>query len=231
MKGIIAKAREYDMPAVALTDLGNMFGAFKFVREALASDVKPIVGCEFFVAEERLKLRFTKDNPDKRFNLALLAKNKEGYLNLAKLASLGFIEGLYGLYPRIDRELVEEYSDNLIALSGGLSGELPNLILNVGEHKAEESLKWYIKVFGDDFYLELLDHGLDENQRVNKVLMGFADKFDLKVIAANNVYYLNKSDANAHDVLLCIKENELQSTPIGRGRGFRYGFPEPGVLF
>ncbi len=231
IKGVIRKAKEDKMPAVALTDLGNMFGAFKFVREALANDIKPVVGCEFYVAEERLKLKFTKDNPDKRFNQVLLAKNKDGYHNLAKLSSLGYIEGLYGLYPRIDKKLIEEYSENLIALSGGLSGEIPNLILNVGEHQAEDALKWWLQVFEEDFYIELLRHGLEENERVNEVLLRLADKYDVKVIAANNVYYLEQEDANAHDILLCVKENELQSTPIGRGRGFRFGMPNQEFYF
>jgi len=231
IKGIIKKAKEYEMPAVALTDLGNMYGAFKFVREALANDIKPIVGCEFFVAEERLKLKFTKDNPDKRFNQVLLAKNKEGYHSLAKLSSLGYTEGLYGLYPRIDKQLIEEYSENVIALSGGLSGQIPHLILNVGEHQAEDALKWWLHVFEEDFYIELLRHGLEENKRVNEVLLRFASKYDVKVIAANDVYYLDQSEANAHDILLCVKENELQSTPIGRGRGFRYGFPNQEYYF
>ena len=231
IKRIVKKAKEFEMPAVALTDLGNMFGAFKFVREALANDIKPIVGCEFFVAEDRLKQKFTKDDPDKRFNQVLLAKNKAGYHHLAKLSSYGYTEGLYGLYPRIDKELIEKYAENVIALSGGMSGEIPNLILNVGEHQAEDALKWWLHVFGEDFYIELLRHGLEENQRVNEVLMRFADKYDVKVIAANDVYYLDQSEANAHDVLLCVKENELQSTPIGRGRGYRYGFPNKEFYF
>ena len=231
IKNIIQKAKEYEMPAVALTDLGNMFGAFKFVREALASDVKPIVGCEFYVAEERLKLKFTKDNPDKRYNQVLLAKNKQGYFNLAKLSSLGYTEGLYGLYPRIDKKLIEKYAKNVIALSGGINGEIPNLILNVGEHQAEDALKWWIRVFGEDFYIELIRHGLEENDHVNEVLLRLADKYDVKVIASNDVYYLEENNANAHDILLCVKENELQSTPIGIGRGFRYGFPNQEYYF
>jgi DNA polymerase III subunit alpha len=231
VKRIVAKAKADGMPAVALTDLGNLFGAFKFVREALANGLKPVLGCEFFVAEERRKLKFTKDSPDRRFNQVLLAKNKEGYHNLARLSSLGYTEGYYGIYPRIDKELIEQYSGNLIALSGGLSGEIPALILNAGEHKAEEALKWWLKVFRDDFYLELNRHGLPENDRVNEVLLRFAEKYQVRVIAANEVYYLERQDANAHDVLLCVKENELQSTPIGRGRGFRYGFPNDQYYF
>ncbi len=231
IKGLIARAKKYEMPAVAITDLGNMFGAFKFVREAMNNEIKPIVGCEFFVAEERQKLKFTKDNPDKRYNQILIAKNKDGYHNLAKLSSLAFMEGLYGIYPRIDKELIKQYSENVIALTGSLSSEIPNLILNVGEHQAEEAFQWYLEVFKDDFYVELIRHGLEEESKVNEVLLEFAKKYDVKVIAANDVYYLDKEDANAHDVLLCVKEGELQSTPKGRGRGFRYGFANEEYYF
>ncbi|TRX55956.1 DNA polymerase III subunit alpha [Fulvivirga sp. M361] len=231
IKGIIAKAKEYDMPAVAITDLGNMFGAFKFVREALNNEIKPIVGCEFYVAEERLKLKFTKDNPDKRYNQVLLAKNKSGYHNLAKLSSLGYIEGLYGIYPRIDKALIKEYSEGVIALTGGLYSEIPSLVLNVGEHQAEEAFQWYLEVFKEDFYVELIRHGLEEENRVNEVLLAFARKYHVKVIAANDVYYLNEQDSEAHDVLLCVKEGEMKSTPIGRGRGYRFGFPNHEYYF
>ncbi len=231
VKGIIEKAKEYNMPAVTLTDLGNMFGAFKFVREAISNEIKPIIGCEFFVAEERKTLKFTKDNPDKRFNQVLIAKNKNGYHNLAKLSSLAYIEGLYGIYPRIDKELIKEYSNDVIALTGGLYCEIPSLILNVGEHQAEEAFQWYHEVFKDDFYVELIRHNLEEENRVNEVLLEFAKKYNVKVIAANDVYYLNKEDHEAHDVLLCVKEGEMVSTPKGRGRGFRFGFPNDQFYF
>ena len=228
---IIAKAKSYDMPAVALTDLGNMFGAFKFVRAARKAEIKPIVGCEVFVAEERTKTKFTKDNPDKRFQQVLLAKNKKGYKNLAKLSSLGYIEGLYGLYPRVDKELIEKYSEGVIALSGGLQCEIPRLILNVGETQAEEALLWWKKVFGEDFYIEIDRHGLDEEDHLNKVLVAMAGKHNVKMVAANELFYLDEEDSKAHDVLICIKENEKQSTPIGRGRGFRPGLPNSNFYF
>lgn len=228
---IVAKAKKQDMPAVAMTDLGNMFGAFKFVKAALDNDLKPIVGCEFFVAEERTKTKFTKDNPDKRFQCLLIAKNKAGYHNLAKLSSLGYIEGLYGLYPRIDKELIKQYSEGVIALSGGLRGEIPHLILNVGETQAEEALLWWKDIFGDDLYLEINRHGLDEENHLNEVLVNLGRKLDIKLVAANELFYLEEKDAQAHDVLICIKENEKQSTPIGRGRGFRPGLPNHNFFF
>ncbi|MFY0687611.1 MAG: DNA polymerase III subunit alpha [Cyclobacteriaceae bacterium] len=229
--GLIKKAKAYNMPAVALTDLGNMFGVFKFVREALKNDIKPIVGCEFFVAEERTKLQFTKDNPDKRFQQVLIAKNKQGYHNLAKLSSIAYMEGNYGLYPRIDKALIEEYRGDLIALSGGLRGEIPHLILNVGETQAEEALVWWKELFDEDFYIEIGRHGLDEEDHLNEVLIRLARKHNIKMIATNELYYLDKAEAPAHDVLICIKENEKQSTPIGRGRGFRPGLPNHNFYF
>ncbi len=228
---IVAKAKQYEMPAVALTDLGNMFGAFKFVRAAKGAEIKPILGCEFYVAEERQKLQFTKDNPDKRFKQVLLAKTKKGYENLIKLSSLAYKEGNYGLFPRIDKALIEAYKQDVIALSGGLGGEIPHLILNVGETQAEEALLWWKQLFGDDFYLEINRHELEEEDRLNEVLFDLAKKHDVKLIASNEYYYLDKEDAQAHDVLLCIKENEKQSTPVGRGRGFRPGLPNENFFF
>ena len=225
IKSLVTKAKSLGMGAIALTDLGNMYGAFKFVKEALAQEIKPIVGCEFFLAEERTKLKFTKDNPDRRFNQVLLARNKNGYHNLAKLSSLGFTEGLYGIYPRIDKALVHEYKQDLIAVTGGLTSEVPYLILHVGEKQAEEAFKWWHQEFGEDFYVELNRHGIPEEDHVNDALLRFARKYDVKCFAANESYYLDKEEANAHDVLLCIKEGEFRSTPIGHGRGTRYGLP------
>ena len=223
IKNMVLKAKSLGMPAVALTDLGNMYGAFKFVREAHNHDIKAIVGCEFYLADERKKLKFTKDNPDKRYTQVLLAKNKNGYQNLTKLSSLGFTEGLYGIHPRIDKTLVAHYKQDLLATTGGLSSEVPHLILHVGEKQAEEAFKWWHQQFGEDFYVELNRHGVPEEDHVNEVLLRFAGKYNVRYFAANESYYLDKEEANAHDVLLCIKEGEFKSTPIGYGRGHRYG--------
>ncbi len=228
---LIAKAKAENMTAIALTDFGNMYGAFKFVSEALKHDIKPIVGCEFFVAEERKKNKFTKDNPDKRFSQVLLAKNKNGYQNLAKLSSLGFTEGLYGIHPRIDKELIIQYKADLIATTGSLSSEIAYLILHVGEKQAEEVFCWWVQLFGDDFYVELNRHDMREEDRVNETLLKFAKKHNVKYFAANECFYLEKEESNAHDVLLCIKEGEFQSTPIGTGRGTRYGLPNNQFYF
>ena len=228
---LIAKAKALNMPAVAITDFGNLYGAFKFVSEALNHQIKPIVGCELSISEERKKNKFTKDNPDKRYPQILLAKNKTGYQNLAKLSSLGFTEGLYGINPRIDKELVTLYKEGLIATTGGLHSEIPYLILHVGERQAEDAFVWWHTLFGSDFYIELNRHGLHEEDRVNETLLRFAEKHQVKYYAANECYYLEKEEANAHDVLLCIKEGEFKSTPVGSGRGTRYGLPNNEFYF
>ncbi|HPW64111.1 MAG TPA: DNA polymerase III subunit alpha, partial [Cyclobacteriaceae bacterium] len=228
---IIAKAKSQSMPAVAITDFGNMYGAFKFVSEALKHSIKPIVGCEFYISEERKKLKFTKDNPDKRYHQVLLAKNKVGYQNLAKLSSIGFIEGLYGIYPRVDKELIKQHKEGVIATTGGLNSEIPYLILHVGEKQAEEVFVWWHQLFGSDFYIELNRHDTREEDRVNETLLKFAAKHGVKYFAANECFYLEKEESNAHDVLLCIKEGEYQSTPIGSGRGTRYGLPNNNFYF
>ena len=231
MHDIIAKAKEQGMKAIALMDLGNLFGAFKFVSEALKEGIKPIVGCEFYLADERKKTKFTKDNPDKRYHQVLIAKNEAAYHNLAKLSSLGFIEGLYGIHPRIDKALVEQYKMGLMATTGSLNSEIPYLILHVGERQAEEAFQWWHKTFGEDFYVELNRHGIPEEDHVNQTLLRFCEKHKVKYFAANEVFYLEKEEANAHDVLLCIKEGEFQSTPIGEGRGKRYGLPNNEFYF
>jgi len=231
IKQLVSKAKSLNMPALALTDLGNMYGAFKFVKEAISQQIKPIVGCEFYVAEERRKLKFTKDNPDRRFHQVLIAKNKNGYHNLAKLSSIAFLEGLYGIYARIDKALITEYKQDLIATTGSLNGEIPHLILNVGERQAEEAFRWWHELFGEDFYVELNRHNIPQENHVNEVLLKFARKYNVKYFAANELFYVDKDESNAHDVLLCIKEGEFKSTPVGNGRGTRYGLPNEQYYF
>ncbi len=221
---MVARAKAMGMPAIAMTDHGNMMGAFNFVKEAMAKEIKPILGCEFNLCRDRTN----KSNKDDGFQTVLLAKNKAGYHNLAKLASYANIEGFYYV-PRIDKELLVQYKGELIATTGGLWGEIPYLILNVGETQAEEAFVWWKEEFGEDFYIELNRHGVPEEEKVNEVLLEFAAKYGVKYFAANNSYYTEKTDAKAHDILLCVKDGVLVETPkkyIGkRGREFRYGFP------
>ena len=230
IKSIVNKAADSGMNAVGLTDHTNMFGAFKFIKSTLNHPInekldhdnlklKPILGCELNVCDNHLD-KSVKDNGGQ---IPFFAKDKKGYHNLSRLSSLGFINGFYYV-PRIDKELVLKYSDGLIAITGSLYGIIPKLILNVGEEQAEEEFKWWHETFKDDFYVEINRHGLDQEDHVNIVLIKFAKKYNVRLIASNNVYYLNKEDSNSHDILLCVKEGEQQSTKIGKGRGFRYGF-------
>ncbi len=228
---IVKKASDYKMSAVAITDLGNMFGAFKFDKIAKKIGIKKIIGSEFYISEDRKKTKFTRDNKDKRFQQVLIAKNKNGYNNLLNLTSLGYTEGLYGQYPRIDKDLIKNYRNDLIALSGNLNGIIPKLILNQGIEAAEEELKWWLDVFKDDFYLELNRHGLEEENHVNDVLCTFSNKYNVKVIACNDVYFLDKEDYSAQDILLCIKQGEYKSTPIGKGKGKRFGLSNSEYYF
>ncbi len=232
--GLASAAIEYNMPAVALTDHGNMMGAFQFVSRIIAhnkevdpgQEIKPIVGCEFYICEDR-KDKTRKDNG---YQVVFLAKNKTGYHNLAKMASIAYTEGFYYV-PRIDKEVVQRYTEGIIVLSGNLYGEIPNKVLNIGENPAEEALVWWKENFGGDFYIEIMRHGQEDENRVNDTLVKLAAKHDVKLIATNNTYYVRKSDAHAHDILLCVKDGEKLSTPIGRGRGFRYGMPNQEYYF
>lgn len=224
VNSLVQAAVEMEMPAIAMTDTGNMMAAFHFVRAARKADILPIVGCEFFITDDR-KDKSRQNNGDQ---VVLLAKNKAGYHNLAKLASYANIEGFYYV-PRIDRSLLLEYKNDLIATTGGIWGDVPNKILNIGDKQAEESFKWWKDNFGDDFYAELNRHKLEEEDIINKTLLKFCKKYDVKYFAANNTFYTTKDQAAAHDILLCVKDGATQSTPkkfIGsKGREFRFGFP------
>ncbi|MEY3411963.1 MAG: hypothetical protein RIQ70_649, partial [Bacteroidota bacterium] len=224
---MIKKAKEDNMRGIAMTDHGNMFGAFQFVAEANKAGIKPIVGCEFYLVNDRHKRQFTKEDKDVRRHQLFLAKNEEGYKNLVKMCSLGFIEGMYGKYPRIDKELVLKYHKGLIATTCCLGAEVPQTILKKGEEEGEKAFKWWLDLFGDDYYVEIQRHSIPEQQIVNDVLLKFAKKYNVKVIASNDSHYVNQEDANAHDILLCINTGEKQSTPTMKdfndddGSGFK----------
>ncbi len=213
ISSMFKKAKADNMPAVAITDHGNMFGAFQFVAEAGKHGVKPIVGCEFYLVENRHKQAFTKEQKDKRYHQLFLAKNAEGYQNLVKLCSLGFMEGMYSKYPRIDKELVLKYHKGLIATTCCLGASVPQAILRSGEDEAEKEFKWWLDLFGEDYYIEVQNHHIPEQQTVNEVLVRFAKKYNVKIIASNDSHYLDQKDANAHDILLCINTGEKQATP------------------
>ena len=174
---------------------------------------KPIVGCEFYVVKDRHAKSFTKDVKDQRFHQVLLAKNKIGYQNLIKLTSLGFIEGMYSKYPRIDKELIEKYHEGLIATTCCLGAHVPQAIMHQTVEKAEQEFKWWLDIFGDDYYIEIQRHHIKEQEKVNQTLLDFSKKYHVPVIATNDSHYTNQDDFNAHDILLCINTGEKQSTP------------------
>jgi len=223
------KAIENKMPALAITDHGNMFGAFEFVSQAwkktkivgkdefgkdiLEPIVKPVVGCEFYVVEDMHIKTFTKELKDKRYHQVLLAKNKKGYENLVKLTSLGFIEGMYSKYPRIDKKLIEQYHEGIIATTCCIGAYVPQSILNEGPEKAEKEFKWWLDLFGEDYFIEIQRHNIKEQEIINNTLLQFSKKYNVPVIATNDSHYVDQDDANAHDILLCINTGEKQSTP------------------
>ena len=211
--GLITKAKKDGMKAVAITDHGSMFGVKKFHEVCTKEGIKPILGCETYVARRTLH---DKDNPktDKSgWHLVLLAKNRKGYENLMKLISVAWTEGFY-YKPRIDKALLKKYSEGLIALTACLGGEVPDKIVHEGKEKGEEALLEYKEIFGDDLYLELQKHpsGDPEMDRkvyedqlyVNNVLIELARKHNLKVVATNDAHFIDKEDADAHDRLICI---------------------------
>ncbi len=206
------------MPAIAITDHGNMFGVFKFVAESYRHNkdgevIKPIVGCEFYLVDSRHKQQFSREDKDKRYHQLFLAKNSEGYKNLVKLCSLGYTEGLYGKYPRIDKELVLKYHKGLIATTCCLGASVPKTILHSGEAEGEKEFKWWLDLFGEDYYIELQRHDIPDQNKVNEVLLKWAIRYNVKVIASNDSHYVDQQDYNAHDILLCINTGEKQSTP------------------
>ncbi|MEO8720016.1 MAG: DNA polymerase III subunit alpha, partial [Ginsengibacter sp.] len=223
IKALYNKAIADGMPALAISDHGNMFGVFEFVKHAHSLKnadgslkVKPIVGCEFYITENRHLKQFTKEQKDPRHHQILLAKNPEGYKNLTKLTSLGYIEGMYSKYPRIDKELIHKYHEGLIATTCCLGALVPQTILRKGESEGENEFKWWLNIFQKDYYVEMQRHGIPDQDKVNKVLLKFAKKYDVKIIASNDSHYVDQKDFNAHDILLCINTGETQATPALR---------------
>lgn len=240
IKSLYKKAIADGMPALAISDHGNMFGVFEFVKEAYnhknedgTLKVKPIVGCEFYITKDRHRKTFNKEEKDPRHHQILLAKNELGYKNLVKLTSLGFIEGMYSKYPRIDKELIHKYHEGLIATTCCLGALVPQTILRQGEEEGENEFKWWLNIFQQDYYVELQRHGIPEQEKVNAVLLKYAKKYNVKVIGSNDSHYVDQKDFNAHDILLCINTGEKQATPALRefsdddvlAKGKRFAFP------
>ncbi|MEP6728934.1 MAG: DNA polymerase III subunit alpha, partial [Bacteroidota bacterium] len=246
IQNLYKKAIEDNMPALAITDHGNMFGVFEFVKEAYnhkgadgKPKIKPVVGCEFYITENRHRKQFAKDDKDPRHHQVLLAKNDVGYRNLVKLTSLGYIEGMYSKYPRIDKELIHRHHEGLIATTCCLGALVPQMILKKGEEEGENEFKWWLNIFQEDYYIELQRHGIPDQEKVNRVLLKFAKKYNVKVIASNDSHYVDQTDFNAHDILLCINTGEKQATPANREfsdddvltKNKRFAFPNDQFYF
>jgi DNA polymerase-3 subunit alpha len=201
--------------------------------------VKPVVGCEFYITESRHRKIFSKEEKDPRHHQILLAKNETGYRNLIQLTSLGFIEGMYSKYPRIDKELIHKYHEGLIATTCCLGALVPQTILKKGEEEGENEFKWWLNIFQQDYYVELQRHGIPEQEKVNDILLKYAKKYNVKVIASNDSHYVDQKDFNAHDILLCINTGEKQATPALREfsdddiaiKNKRFAFPNDQFYF
>ncbi len=235
INALMEKAANDGQTAVALTDHGNMFGAFKFVKAAHKKGIKPIVGCEFYIVEDRSIKAFekSKGQKDERYHQLLLAKNEVGYRNLSKLCSAGFTEGMYGKFPRIDKSLIEKYHEGLIATSCCIGAEIPQAIAQGYPEKAERLLKWWLDLFGEDYYIEIQRHrGIDKidgsfmsQEDVNQVLLKMAKEYNVKVIATNDVHYVEEEDSVPHDVLLAVNTGSILSDET------RFKFPSNDFFF
>lgn len=196
------RVKELNMNAVALTDHGNMYGAIAFYKACKDEGIKPILGCEVYISKKDLSI---KDKSNERYHLILLAENNEGFKNIMKIVSIGFVDGYY-YKPRIDKEVLKKYSKGIIATSACLGGEVQKLILNRDIEAAKKSALEYREIFGENnFFLELQDHGMPEQARVNRELINLSKELEIPLTVSNDVHYLNKDDAKSHDVLLCIQ--------------------------
>lgn len=222
VKGLIEQAKLYDMPAVAMTDHGYMGGTQDMYQNFTKAGLKPIIGCEAYVSPTT---RFDRNpsNPRIRgYHLVLLAKNMDGYHSLCKLLSEAYINGMY-YKPRIDKEILQQYHEGLIALSACIGGEVPSAVLNDDMAEAERLIGEYCEIMGrDNFYLELMDHGMPEERKVNRALVEFSRKLDLPLVATNDVHYLKKEHAKAHEIMLCIQTQAKLDDP----KHFRFSAPE-----
>ena len=208
IKKVVKLAKEYGMPAIAITDHGNMYGVITFYDACKDAGIKPIIGCEFYVADDLT----VKTGKQKNSHLIILAKNEQGYKNLSMLNTIAFRDGFY-YKPRIDYKTLEKYHEGLVCLSACLAGDIPKLILQEQFDKAEELILWFKNLFKDDFYLEIQHNGLPEQEIVNAKLREYSKKFDIKLVATNDVHYLFKEDAEMQDVLMCVAMQKFVDDP------------------
>lgn len=211
---MIKLAKEYGMPAVAITDHGNLYGVIDFYNTARKAGIKPIIGIEAYIINGDLHSEHNKN--DTRQHLILLAQNFQGYKNLIKLSSLSFIEGFY-YKPRISKALLEQYNEGLICLSACIKGEIPALLLNGRKEEAREAVQWFQRVFGERYFLEIQDHGIEAEKTVMPELIALARELQQPLVVTNDCHYLHKDDQEAHDIMLCIQTGKSLNDP-GRMR-------------
>jgi DNA polymerase-3 subunit alpha len=208
IKDLIERTKSLNIKHLALTDHGNMFGSIQFYKECKKNKINPIIGSEFYIAPDSRLSKGTGESKTKFYHLVLLATSEKGYRNLIKLSSASYVEGFY-YKPRIDDELLKRHAKDLIALTACLAGEIPSLILAGREDEAEKKAGYYADLFGKErFYLELQDHGISEQKKVNRALIELSRKTGIPVVATNDVHYVGKNDAKAQDVLICIGTNK-----------------------
>lgn len=209
---LFKRVREYSMDAVAITDHGTMFGTVEFYEKANKAGIKPIIGCECYVAPRKMTDKTSQDAQGLA-HLVLLVENQEGYRNLCKLATAAQLQGFY-YKPRIDREILEAHSGGLIALSACLHGKIPRLILDNAIEKADEAARWYQKIFGEtNFFLEVQNNGIDIQEKVNQALREMSARLSIPLVASNDCHYLDREDARAHEVLLCVQTGKTMNDP------------------
>lgn len=210
IKDLVKFAKSNDMPAVAITDHGVMYGAIEFYKTAKEEGIHPIIGCEVYIIDGDIKEK--KVDNKESYHLVLLCKNNEGYKNLVKLVSISHVDGFY-YKPRINKALLEQYSNGLICLSACLGGEISRYIYKENYEKAKETAKWYKNLFGDDYYIELQDHGLPEQKIVNPQVLKLAKELDVKTVITNDSHYLKKEEAESHDILICLQTGKTKNDP------------------
>ncbi|MFQ6112101.1 MAG: PHP domain-containing protein, partial [Nitrospinota bacterium] len=232
LKALMARATEYRMPALAITDHGSMYGAIKFHRAAKAAGIKPILGCELYVAPgSRLERAPVAEGGDQTYHLTVLARNEEGYRNLIQLVTRAHLEGFY-YRPRVDRELLERYRRGLIAMSGCLSGEINQLLLSGLREKARLAASYYRELFGPEgFYLELQEQGLEEQKLLIPEMIELGKELGIPLVATNDVHYLDHRDHRAHEVLLCIQTGKtINDEKRLRMASDQFYFKSPGEM-
>src|ERR1035437_3807978 len=211
---LIAEVKKGGMTSIAITDHGNMYGVPKFVSEAKKKGILPVIGCEFYLAYGSRHDRTKREEQEEKniYHQLILAKNEIGYRNLSKLSSLAYIEGFY-TKPRIDKELIRKYKEGLIATTCCLASEINQTILHRGEKEAEKLFVEWLDIFGEDYYIEIQRHGIEDQNTCNEILIRWSKKYNVKMIATNDVHYVNMKDSEAQDILLCLQTGKDYDDP------------------